>query len=131
MTLPQDNITINAVAPASTATPLLPVSFAARVTAAGQPVSLADVVGLALVYSATAQETRRVEDYGKDRDAGDTYNGRWNSRVILTLGDQYTELEEPIADSRAMWLGAENARAMRAQQAATDTRKGVGDTSSS
>ena len=129
MTLPQDNITINAVAPTCTITPLLPQAFLAPIFAANLPVSSAGSVGLALVYSATAHESRRVENYGKDQDPGQS-RARWNGRVILTMGDQYSEIEGPIADSRTIWFGAENTRLTRAQQAVTDTRKDYKDTGS-
>lgn len=79
-------------------------------------------MGLALVYSATAREKRRVQAYGKEKDEEDEREGRWNGRVILTLGDRYTELEESIADSRAVWFGQENLELTRLQQAATDFR---------
>lgn len=88
--------------------------------AAGLPVSTAHFVGLAVVYSAVAQQTHAVEPYGKDSD--ETRAGRWNGRTILTLGDTYTELEEPIAKLRPVWFGEQNTILTRKQQAATDFR---------
>lgn len=88
--------------------------------AAGLPVSTAHFVGLAIAYSATATQTSHVEPYGKDRDIGGA--GKWNGRVILTLGDTYTEIEEPIARLRPQWFGEENTILTRKQQAATDFR---------
>lgn len=88
----------------------------------GLPVSSADFVGLALVYSATATQERRVESYGKETEPEAWTPGRWNGRVILTLGDAYTELEEPISDLRRFWFGRENLHLSRRQQAATDFR---------
>ncbi|KAL4916485.1 short chain dehydrogenase reductase [Aspergillus aurantiobrunneus] len=122
----QDGITINGVAPAATITSLLPAHLAAPILAQGLPVSSAHFVGLALVHSATATQPRRVEVYGKEAEA-QRYSAeeRWNGRVILTLGERYTELEEPIADLRAFWFGRENLASTRAQQAATDFREGV------
>ena len=122
MTLIQDNITINGVAPTCTLTPILPASVSDPVREAGLPLSAPETVGLALIYSATAQEIRPVEKYGKDQDIGSSYKGRWNGRVILTLGDQFLELEGPRTDFHATWLGAEASRLMKAQQAATDSR---------
>ena len=90
--------------------------------AIGAPVSTAHCVALALVYSATAKAPRRVEDYGKDKAEDGEGERRWNGRVILVLGDQYTEVEEKYADLRSTWLGEENARLFRTQQAATDGR---------
>jgi hypothetical protein len=89
--------------------------------AAGLPVSSAAFVGRALVYAATAQQERRVEDYGKDMPAT---NGpsRWNGRAILTLGTEYTELEEDIAGLRPYWFGRRNTDLTKAQQTATDFR---------
>ena len=93
-----DGITINAVAPSATITKFLPEHLAKPIIAMGAPVSSAHTVALALVYSATAKEPRRVEAYGKDNDMENEKERRWNGRVILTLGDKYTELEEPYAN---------------------------------
>lgn len=121
-TLIKDNITINGVAPAATITKLLPEHLAAPIIAAGLPVSSAYFVGLALVFSATANETRRVEAYGKEKESENERVARWNGRVILTLGDQYTELEEPMSRLREEWFGKKNLHFTRMQQAATDFR---------
>lgn len=115
------NISINCVAPAATITKLLPRELATPLMAAGLPVSSADFVGLAVVYSATAKQTWSVEAYGKDPE--EEVPGPWNGRTILTLGDNYTELEEPIASLRPQWLGEKNAYLTRAQQSATDFRE--------
>ncbi|KAL9082685.1 MAG: hypothetical protein Q9165_008817 [Trypethelium subeluteriae] len=121
--LPENKITINGVAPAATITRLLPAHLAAPIIAMGLPVSTSDHVGRALVYAATARQPRRVTNYGKERVAKKyTEEERWNGRVILTLGDTYTELEEPTADLRPFWFGRENERLTCLQQAATDTR---------
>ena len=121
-TIGKDGITINGVAPAATITNLLPKDLAAPIIAAGLPVSDAHFVGLALAYSATATESRRVQAYGKEMDGENEREARWNGRVILTLGDKYTELEESISDLRPWWFGKENLRLTRLQQAATDFR---------
>lgn len=127
----QEGITINGVAPAATITSLLPPHLAAPIVAMGLPTSEAGFVGRALVFAATARQHRRVEAYGKEGDGdvwwkeGEAQEQRWNGRVILTLGSTYTELEEPIADLRPYWLGRENLRLTRAQQAATDFREGL------
>ncbi|KAI1205727.1 short chain dehydrogenase reductase [Annulohypoxylon truncatum] len=118
----RDGITINGVAPAATITSLLPANLAAPILAQGLPVSDAHFVGRALVYSAVAQQQRRVQMYGKDDDNNMWKSERWNGRVILTLGNSYTELEEPTADLRPFWFGRENVRKTREQQAATDFR---------
>ncbi|KAM7188917.1 hypothetical protein V8F33_010364 [Rhypophila sp. PSN 637] len=123
-TLITQDITINAVAPAATITKLLPQNLAAPLMAAGLPVSSAEFVGRALVFSATAQQKRRVEDYGKETSgSGLGDKGPWNGRTILTLGDQYTELEEEYAQLRRAWFGEENSTLTRKQQAATDFRQ--------
>jgi hypothetical protein len=116
----KEGITINAVAPAATLTKLLPEHLAAPILAMGLPVSTSEFVGRALVYSAMATQERLVEVYGKQEEAQLWTVGRWNGRVILTLGDTYTELEEAISDLRPYWLGHENLRLTRLQQAATD-----------
>jgi hypothetical protein len=65
-----------------------------------------------------------VEAYGKETEEEKWTNGkgRWNGRVILTLGTEYTEMEEPLADLRPFWFGRENLKMTRLQQAATDFR---------
>ncbi|KAL4972596.1 short chain dehydrogenase reductase [Aspergillus desertorum] len=119
-----EGITINAVAPAATMTALLPGHLTQPIIAAGLPVSSAEFVGLAVVFSAVATQQRLVEPYGKDTDDKNGLS-RWNGRTILTLGDRYTELEEPIATLRPEWFGRENTRLTRLQQTATDFRSGA------
>lgn len=122
-TLPHDNISINAVAPAATITKLLPPNLAAPLMAAGLPVSSAQFVAKAVVYSATAKQENRVEDYGKDEPG--TGSGKWNGRCILTLGDAYTEIEGELMRLKTFWWGEQNDRLTRLQQAATDFRKPI------
>ncbi|TKX26516.1 short-chain dehydrogenase-like protein 2 [Elsinoe australis] len=115
------DITINAVAPAATITNQLPGHLAAPIIDAGLPVSTAEHVGWAVYFSATAEQDRAVEPYGKDDDHAPGL-GRWNGRTILTLGDTWTEVEGPLADLKPKWLGEENSKLTRAQQALTDSR---------
>lgn len=145
MTLPLDNITINAVAPSATDTPLIPRGYFDAILAEKLPVSSAETVALAMVFSATAEEGRKVEGYGKDfqddmqgcnsgvnnrdgvagHDEGSkkaSVKGRWNGRVIFVLGDRYAEVEEKLADLKEEWLGRENLQLVRRQQALTDGR---------
>ena len=96
--------------------------FLALINAASLPISTAEFVGLALVYSATATESHRTDMYGKDKESDSTRVRRWNGKVIMTLGDQCTELEGSLAELRPVWLGKENDRLIKAQQAATDFR---------
>ncbi|KAL9628322.1 MAG: hypothetical protein Q9164_007319, partial [Protoblastenia rupestris] len=119
-TLPCHDISINAVAPAATITKLLPQHLAKPLMAAGLPISTAHIVGLAVVYSAVAKQQRLVEVYGKDD--GIERSGKWNGRTILTLGEDYTELEEPIADLRPTWFGWKNTSLTRQQQTTADFR---------
>ncbi|GLI81257.1 putative secondary metabolism biosynthetic enzyme [Penicillium ochrochloron] len=121
-TVIRDDITINAIAPAATVTSLLPADLAAPIIAAGLPVSTAEFVGLAVVYSASGTQPGQVELYGRDLEELASTQGRWNGRTILTLGDRYTELEGPIARLRREWFGEENTRDTRKQQMATDFR---------
>lgn len=114
--------TINGVAPAATITKLLPADLAKPIIAAGAPVSKAHHVGLAVAFSAVATQQRQVEGYGRDSKAKIESPGRWNGRVILTLGDRWTEIEEPIAELRNQWLGKWNAEMTAFQQMLTDTR---------
>ncbi|KAI2631793.1 short chain dehydrogenase reductase [Xylaria nigripes] len=120
----QPNITLNGVAPAATITGLLNSELAGPILAKKLPISSAHFVGLALVYAATATQDRRVEVYGRETEAHDKWrNGqRWNGRVLLTLGDKYTEIEEPLSDLRPFWFGRDNLAWTRLQQKATDFR---------
>ena len=117
--------TINAVAPAATITRLLPKDLAAPIMAAGAPVSSAMHVGLAVVYSAVATQDHQVEAYGRDAPESINSPGRWNGRIILTLGETWTELEEPIAKLRTQWFGEYNTKMTAFQQTLTDTRPHV------
>ena len=117
--------TINAVAPAATISRLLPADLAAPIMAAGAPVSSATHVGLALAYSATAMQKNEVEVYGRDTPEMFKAPGRWNGRTILTLGDQWTELEEPLASLRKQWFGEYNTEKTAFQQYLTDMRPHV------
>ena len=114
--------TINIVAPAATITRSLPANLAAPIMAAGAPVSSADHVGLALVYSATASQTNQIEAYGLDTSEMANAKGRWNGRAILTLGDTWTEVEEPLARLRPQWLGVFQTEKTVWQQSLTDQR---------
>ncbi|KAI9787994.1 MAG: hypothetical protein M1816_007298 [Peltula sp. TS41687] len=117
--------TINIVAPAATVTRLLPPELAAPIMAAGAPVSSAEHVGLAIAYSATATQANQVEGYGRDTPDGIQAEGRWNGRAILTLGDTWTEIEEPLAKLRPQWLGIYQTEKTAWQQALTDMRPHV------
>ncbi|KAK3946265.1 hypothetical protein QBC46DRAFT_415170 [Diplogelasinospora grovesii] len=115
--------TINAVAPAATITKLLPADLAGPILAAGAPVSSAHHVALAIAYSATARQPRQVEGYGRDsRDKIEGDGQRWNGRCIVTLGDRWTEVEEPVASLKAQWFGEYNTEMTAFQQKLTDTR---------
>ncbi|USP74922.1 short chain dehydrogenase reductase [Curvularia clavata] len=118
----QYGTTINGVAPAATISKLLPTNLAAPIKAAGAPISSAYHVGLAIAYSATAQQQRAVESYGRDDATKSNSPGRWNGRIILTLGDRWTELEEPIASLRPNWFGEYNTKMTAFQQKLTDQR---------
>ena len=120
--MPALGATINAVAPAATITKLLPKDLAKPIIAAGAPVSSAHHVRLAIAFSAVASQPHQVEGYGKDTPEAIGCQGRWNGRVILTLGDKWTELEEPIADLRQQWFGKWNTDMTTFQQRLTDMR---------
>ncbi|KAL4936870.1 hypothetical protein BDV06DRAFT_232952 [Aspergillus oleicola] len=120
--LPGQGITINGVAPSMTSTSLLPRYLEDAMRTNGIPISDVRIPALALIYSAIAIEKRRVEAYGREKEAGKWVTGRWNGRIIMTLGDEYAELEEPISDLRPFWFGPEVFERARLQQAATDFR---------
>ena len=90
--------------------------------AAGAPVSSAEHVGLALVYSAVATQKCQVEGYGRDTPEEVAAEGRWNGRAILTLGDTWTELEGPLAKLRPFWFGEYQTEKTAWQQVLTDMR---------
>lgn len=92
---------------------------------AGVVICTADDVAKALVFSATAKETRRVEIYGKEDQSELSKPGRWNGRVILQLGDKFLEVEEPLCDWRdsGSWIGAEDLKSIKKSQALTDWRE--------
>ncbi|KAI8627401.1 NAD(P)-binding protein [Xylariaceae sp. FL1651] len=116
----KDNITVNLVAPAGTATPLI-AGFVETLSKVGVVFNSPCAVALALVYSATATQTRRVEAYGKENEADIWKVERWNGRAIYVIGDKFTELEESTADLRPFWFGRENHQLVRFQQAALET----------
>ncbi|KAI9726095.1 MAG: hypothetical protein M1828_002103 [Chrysothrix sp. TS-e1954] len=118
----REGITINAVAPCMTHTDSLPSDYVDLIRDAGLPLSTPRDVALALVYSATARQRKRVTAYGKDKENDDDPGGRWNGRVIFVNGNKYTEVEESIAGLRRHWLGPEQDDLLRRQQALTDTR---------
>ncbi|XXH02095.1 hypothetical protein Hte_008461 [Hypoxylon texense] len=120
-TLPRHNIAISGVAPSATKSASVPPDMLAPIIAAQLPVSTGKHVGLAIAYSATARQSRRVEDYGKDGTAADVA-GRWNGRVIHTLGDTFTEVEEALVQTRPQWWGQRNTELALAQQRVTDIR---------
>lgn len=103
---------------------MLPKKYIDPIRAAGLPVSSADSVGLALAYSATAHESPsdRTDVYGKEKESENAGTRRWNGKVIMVLGNIYTELEGPFAQFRPQWLGKANDGNIRAQQALTDLR---------
>ncbi|KAK4186491.1 hypothetical protein QBC35DRAFT_437104 [Podospora australis] len=125
--MPQDGITINAVAPGPTVTgKIFPQHLATPLLKLGVPVNSADAVALAMVYSATARQKRRVEAYGKEKE-GDIYQAavgmeRWNGRIIMVQGETYVEVEESLSDLRPFWMGRENLGWVRMGQAACDFR---------
>ncbi|PIG85952.1 hypothetical protein AARAC_004475, partial [Aspergillus arachidicola] len=92
--------TVNGVAQAATTSKLLPGNLALPIKAAGAPISGSFHAGLAVSFAAVARQARSVELYGRDDPAKIASPGRWNGRVILTLGDRWTEVEEPIAALR-------------------------------
>ena len=110
------------MAPSPTSTSILPETFRRRLEEAGIPVSSPEEVALAIVYSANAMAKRRVEPYGRDKDDDDAQQARWNGRVIFTLGNRFTELEEPYADQVSSWFGEENKSMTRQQQILIDKR---------
>ncbi|KAK0719005.1 hypothetical protein B0T21DRAFT_338959 [Apiosordaria backusii] len=133
----QDGVTINGVALGpivSSASSLVPPTTPLPPLTPGiqlepLPIKTADEVALALVFSATATQKRKVDVYGKEKDSDifstNEEDRKWNGRVILTAGTspmKYTEVEEGLADLRGWWLGRENVKMVRMQQAVGDFR---------
>ena len=88
----------------------------------GISVSTAKHVGLAIVYSATAMQKKRVEDYGKDKPAEEGYEARWNGKIIHTIGDEFWEVEEGLVETRGRWWGEVNEERAGRQRVVTDQR---------
>lgn len=123
--LKRDNITINAVAPGAVVTGMLPWNYAVPMLKAGVPVGKPDDTAKALVYSAVAQESRRVEVYGKEPQEEINKPGRWNGRVIIQLGDKFVEVEEHLADYRdsGTLFDKDTLDSIKRSQALTDWRE--------
>ena len=87
--------------------------------------SSTQTVALAMVWQCTADQTERVDDYGKDTPGPGAPGpqGRWNGRVILTMGFTFMELEEMISRTKSGWFGRRTAELTRRQQSATDDRE--------
>ncbi|KUI68343.1 Oxidoreductase UcpA [Cytospora mali] len=120
--LPEDNITINAVAAGATISKMLPYEFAVPLIKGGFGINTAESTALALVFSAVASENRRVEVHGRESPDKLKESGRWNGRVILAIGDKFREVEEIFADTREIWFGKQFCKWTTMQQAATDFR---------
>ncbi|ROW11731.1 hypothetical protein VPNG_05615 [Cytospora leucostoma] len=118
--LEKDDITINAVSPGATVTKMVPFRPVIAWMKYDLPLSKAEDVALALVYSAIARQDRRVETYGDEPESALMVEGRWNGRVIQVLGDKFREVEQPLVQSREAWFGEEFTRLTKAQQEATD-----------
>ena len=120
--LPAEGITINGVAPSPTVTKIIPQEFASKLEQGGLPVSKADHVALAMAYAATARESRRVEAYGKDKDADMEGDRSWNGRVIVPVGEMWFEVEEGLADRKEGWFGKKLCQVGRTMQKGSDKR---------
>ena len=105
-----------------THTESLSPSYVDLLTRAGLPLSTPYDIALALVFSATAKQRRRVTAYGKERENENDPGERWNGRVLFVSGNKYTEVEEQIAELRGQWLGREQDELLKRQQMLTDTR---------
>ena len=86
------------------------------------PVCSGRHVGLALVYSATAMQKGRVEDYGKDKPVTEEHEERWNGKIIHAIGDEFYEGEEGLIETRGRWWGEDNVKRATIQRVVTDTR---------
>ncbi len=78
-------------------------------------VSSPEMVARSIVWSATARQEGGVPwPKNVPRDEGE----RWNGRCLVTSGEGfYTEVEEPLARLRGIWLGEEDARLAEMQVA--------------
>ncbi|KAF9891425.1 hypothetical protein FE257_004281 [Aspergillus nanangensis] len=109
----KDNITINGVASGLTLTNGVPQRVIADFQAQGLYASDAHFVGLALVHSATASQTERVGVRYEERESQEWTTERWNGRMILTVNETYTELEEQFFDLQGSLLRWENPEILR------------------
>jgi hypothetical protein len=101
---------------------MLPKQMADPIVAEGLPISTPRHVGLAIVYSATARQSVPVERYGQAEALAPGLAQRWNGRVIMTLGDTFTEIEGPLVQCRPLWWGERNEELTKKQQRVTDVR---------
>ncbi|KAF2653244.1 NAD(P)-binding protein [Lophiostoma macrostomum CBS 122681] len=122
-TLPLHKIAISAVCPSAVETAMIPTMFIEALKGLGLPIATTRHVGLALVYSATATQNRRVEDYGKDKPVPEDFEERWNGRVIHAIGEEYWEVEEKLAETRGVWWGEKNLKLTEKQRVVSDLRE--------
>jgi hypothetical protein len=101
---------------------MLPHELEGPIQAASLPISTARHVGLALVYSAVARQSSRVENYAGESPLKNGKEEKWNGRVIVTLGDAWTEVEEQLVQLRPKWWGEKNENLTVSQQKITDFR---------
>ncbi|KAF5606481.1 uncharacterized protein FSUBG_6090 [Fusarium subglutinans] len=88
-----DNFTINVVVAADPLTKFLSHALARSLLATGLRAISAELLDNALVYSATAEQNRCVEDYDGDNLAASS-KSRWTVWLIVILNGRYNELKE-------------------------------------
>lgn len=110
----KDNITLNAVAPGPTRSGIIPSATADQISKVGITVNEPEHVAKAILHSVIATEETNLEAYD-DKDLVHTTQ-RWHGRCIFALGDAWTEIEEPLVQGRAMWLGEEMEKRILFQQ---------------
>lgn len=99
----KDSITLNAVAPGPTRSGIIPDATADDISKVGVTVNEPEHVAKAILHSVIATEETNLEAYD-DKDLVHTTK-RWHGRCIFALGEDWTEVEEPLVLGRSKWLG--------------------------
>ena len=100
------NISINAIAPGPTRSAIIPDAMADAVEKVGIEVNDAESIAKAILYSVIAKEVTTIDAYEDDR-VGHQSGKPWHGRTIFVFANQYSEVEEPLLETRKQWMGEE------------------------
>jgi len=89
--------------------------MAEHISKVGITVNEPEHVAKAILHSVLATEETNLEAYDGNGEVTHV-SQRWHGRCIFALGDEWTEIEEPLLEGRKEWLGEEMERKMLFQQ---------------